>query len=85
MRDVEQAEHLDRVSGRIGAAILAFYQKRQEPFHMDDLRRFVAAVVGPVAPASADRILRQLRLQKRLNYRVVSRRQSLYVMTEVAE
>lgn len=75
--------HLDRVSTRIGAAIIA-YCRQHEQFHVDDLRKHVIREVGIVAPASSDRILRQLRQQKRLDYKVVSRRESLYQVLEVA-
>lgn len=74
-----QAEHLDRVSVRIGRAIVAFCAE-QGLFHADDLRAYVTANVGIVAPGSADRILRDLRQRGCLNYRVVNRRDSLYEM-----
>lgn len=72
--------HLERVQARIGEAILAFraHTDRTITWRMDTLRRFVEARVGPVAPASPDRVLRALRAEGRLNYRVVSRRSSLY-------
>lgn len=74
-----QAEHLERVTARIGAAILDFCRALEgRQFVMDALRRYVAAKVGPVAPASPDRVLRQLRQAGRVQYRVVSRRESLY-------
>jgi hypothetical protein len=51
---------------------------------MEELRRFVQAQMkGKVAPGSPERILRQLRQQGELNYKVVSRRQSLYKVVPV--
>lgn len=47
-------------------------------FHAKDLRAFVLGKVGQSAPASADRIMRQLRKQGVINYTLVSRTQSLY-------
>jgi hypothetical protein len=76
----EQGAHLARVSDRISDAILAFQTVcgPDEQWYMDDLRLHVIREVGAVAPASPDRVLRQLRAKRLLNYRVVSRRRSLY-------
>ena len=72
-------EHLKRVTGRIEGAIVEFAGlTRHRAWHADDLRRHVSAVVGVVSPASPDRVLRQLRQARLLNYRVISRSQSLY-------
>jgi len=68
---------IDRVRSRIKAAILAFTSKRVV-FRADELRAFVAQRCGATAPASADRILRDLRQRGTLKYVVVSRRRSLY-------
>ena len=73
----EQTENLQRVSLRISAAIVAFIGTGRS-FHADELRRHVTAQVGAVAPGSADRILRDLRQKGIVDYRVVSRHQSLY-------
>lgn len=76
---MRQDEHLGRVKERIGAAILSFRGlTSDEQWHMDRLRQYVEAHVGAVAPASPDRILRALRAERLVNYRVVSRRDSLY-------
>lgn len=80
--DDDQQEHLERVSSRIGAAILAFCQEHQQ-FHADELRKHVIAATGVTAPASADRILRDLRQKQRIDYAVVNRRESLYEVTWV--
>lgn len=81
-RSGEQAEQLERVSARIARPILVFC-KAHKRFHADELRRFVVSQVGVAAPGSADRVLRDLRQQGRLNYVVVSRRESLYEVIEV--
>lgn len=79
MTDYEQQENIERVAGRIDEAILNFWQGKlfgpDKQFHAADLHECVETMS---APASADRILRRLRQQKKLNYRIVSRSQSLY-------
>lgn len=78
-----------RVRSRIGSLILEFCEYRLHgygiSFHMEDLKRFVESRLpyGYIAPASTDRILRQLRQERQLNYKVVSRRQSLYQVMPV--
>ena len=78
----EQDENIDRVRGRIGVTVREFVEhalaSKDPLFHADDLRRVVIAVHGWSAPASADRILRDLRRKGLLNYKVVNRRGSLY-------
>ena len=56
-------EHLARVSTRIAQAIRDFLSQTGtgRTFHADELRAHVAQRVGPTAPGSADRILRDLR------------------------
>jgi hypothetical protein len=79
-RSGRQEEELERVSLRISASILAFYQERglESFFRADDLREWVSQEVGPIAPGSADRIMRDLRQKRLINYKVVSRSESLY-------
>lgn len=74
-------ENLERVTTRIWRAVISFC-KDNPRFHADELRRFVIRETGIVAPASADRILRYLRQKKRLDYKVLSRRESLYQVIE---
>ena len=70
---------LERVTSRIGAAIVEFCAARVgQTFHADELRAAITAACGVVAPDSASRILRQLRLTNRIRYVVLSRRESLY-------
>lgn len=77
-------EERDRVRVRIAAAILDFARHRTREFFMDDLRRYILLTVGIVAPASPDRILRDLRQRGLLSYIVVDRKRSLYRITGVA-
>lgn len=80
-----QDEHLERVTARIAAAIIAWTRARVgQTFHMDELRRHLLGEVGMIAPASPDRILRDLRQRGKLKYEVLNRRESLYRVLEVA-
>lgn len=84
----EQQEHLDRVASRIGEVIIQFcverYRSSDPTFHADELHAEVLRLTGISAPASADRILRDLRQKKVINYVVLNRRQSLYQVLWVA-
>jgi hypothetical protein len=75
----EQQENLERVTSRIARAILDFCSCHQR-FYAEELRAYVIRETGIAAPGSADRVLRHLRQSGRLNYRVLSRRESLYEM-----
>ena len=70
-------ENLERVRSRIQRAVIGFCDTHPR-FHADELRRYVIRETGVAAPASSDRVLRDLRQKGRLDYRVVSRRESLY-------
>lgn len=82
----EQEQQLARVTGALGRAILSFARSRkatgQVEFHADELREWVAARC-PAAPASADRVLRDLRRAGLLDYEVIDRRKSLYRLLRV--
>ena len=70
------AEEHERVKSAIRKHIIAFcYPGRR--FHMDELTRYVRGQV-PTAPDSAGRILRALRQDGVIDYRLVSRRDSEY-------
>lgn len=76
----EQRNNLVRVRARIGLRIVEFWRERlrgDPMFTADDLRAHVASIAES-APASADRILRDLRQRGVLNYEVVNRAHSLY-------
>jgi hypothetical protein len=77
----EQQQHLERVSSRIGRAIIGFCRAHRR-FHADELRKAVVDETGIAAPASADRILRNLRQRGVIGYKVVSRSESLYEVTK---
>jgi hypothetical protein len=72
-----QDDNLRRVTERVSAAVLEFcFPGRQ--FHMAELNDYCAERVGNLAPDSPGRILRLLRQAKRIQYHVVSRRDSIY-------
>jgi hypothetical protein len=73
----EQQENLERVSSRIASAIIRFCREHRR-FHADELRKYVVSETGIAAPGSSDRILRDLRQRKIIDYRVLNRRESLY-------
>jgi hypothetical protein len=77
-----QARELKRVTGKIGPAVLTFLRQRGVggTFHASDLHKFVGS---SVAPASADRILRDLRKSGECNYDVLNRRQSHYRVSAI--
>lgn len=79
-----QYEELERVSSRIASALIHFCRKHVgRTFHADELRRYVTTQIGDVAPASADRVLRDLRQRGIVDYDVISRRESLYLVNRV--
>lgn len=75
----DSPEDRERVALKIAGAILVFYKERREQpvFFCDELRTFVAAHCL-IAPASPDRILRMLRQEGRIDYKVTDRSQSEY-------
>ena len=74
---------MKRVEQSISEVVLAFCRERIfDTFHMDDLLAYVKARVT-IAPDSAGRILRELRANGRVDYDVVSRARSEYVIRRV--
>lgn len=76
----------DRVRKAIRWAIVTFFSDRiasgRCDFHADELRQYVRKHAGDlVAPASPDRIMRDLRQGGEINYDLVSRSKSLYRAT----
>ncbi len=66
-------------SKRIATVVTAFVNDHiGREFTAKELRFHVVGRVDKAAPASADRIMRQLRKEGKLNYKLVSRVQSLY-------
>lgn len=82
----EQQENLERVQHKIGDLVEKFvlhrWQTGQHQFVMRDLHDFIYQRTQ-IAPASPDRILRQLRLDGRCDYKVVDRRSSTYLITSI--
>jgi hypothetical protein len=72
-------DHLERVAGRLGDAVRAFFagKRNGERFHLDDLEAFVGERMGG-APGSASRVMRALRARGVVAYRLVRRCESLY-------
>jgi hypothetical protein len=73
----EQAVQLARVRSRIAALVLAFCTPGRT-FRMEELTRHVLAGEPGTAPDSPSRILRALKLEGLVRYRVLNRRGSLY-------
>ncbi len=81
----EQTQQLNRVAATTKDAILDFINQRladtenKGAFTSDQLRFYVQNnVVGRVSPSSADRVLRMLRQENKINYIVLNRGKSLY-------
>lgn len=84
----EQWENFDRVAEKLAPVILAWWdwriQSGQRHYHVEELRRHCVARCGPIAPGSADRVMRDLRRNKHLiAYRVADRRASLYEILDL--
>lgn len=76
-----------RVAANIGAVVLAFCIERLRQggqFHMAELNAYVQKH-HESAPASADRILRQLRAEGKVAYEVLNRSESLYQLKKTTE
>ena len=88
MAHPEQEENIERVKSRIERPIMLFaaaVMRRRDPtFHMEDLRTWVRRSVTHIAPDSPGRILRLLRQANRLDYKVISRRDSHYKLLRVS-
>jgi hypothetical protein len=81
----DDKEERARVFSRIAPIIMSFHDNHLgEAFHAEDLRQYVLNLEPSIAPDSPGRILRELRLQRRLNYVVINRRQSLYQFRPIA-
>jgi hypothetical protein len=85
----KQTKHKARVKDAIAATVLKFVTHRfenedtsQRGFRAHELSDFVARF-HTVAPDSAGRIMRDLRTSGDLDYKVISRRKSMYWITMV--
>lgn len=77
-RAAEQPRELARVTSRIGESVLAFCRGRVgQTFRAAELAQHVMHECGG-APASADRVMRQLKAQGFVDVSVVDRAGSLY-------
>jgi hypothetical protein len=77
----EQQMQLFRVSDRISGLVIEFFQSVAigGTFHAEELRAFVDSHCKS-APGSADRVMRSLRKSGVINYRVINRKSSLYLV-----
>jgi len=68
----QHALDFDADLGIIGPAIETFFRDRfwwhDTKFTMEDLRSYIAAVAGPVAPSTVERTMRLLQKHGRINY-----------------
>ena len=79
----EQEQQLERVSGNIAPHILEFRRIMTDSiWNATALHTFVRERRAGTAPASADRVLRDLRKRGHLNYKIINRRKSLYQFCE---
>lgn len=82
-----QDVHLTRVADNIGDLVLDFCRSQWylgRDFHAQELRDYISDRNPLAAPASPDRVLRLLRQEKRVDYVVISRKNSLYRITQLA-
>lgn len=79
--DPDQGPELERVSHRIARLVIDFCRERRRAEHPEffatELRVYVTQA-SIAAPASPDRVLRDLRQKGRLGYTLLSRPRSLY-------
>jgi hypothetical protein len=83
-RASEQRKQVRRVRDSLHEAILAFYGRRRagDVFSAAELLRVVRQKHPHIAPDSPGRIMRLLRAEGLIGYKVVSRRDSLYRVLE---
>lgn len=80
---------LVRVRGKIGTAVLAFLKGRikdgNRTFYINELQKFVEGFVlsGAIAPASPDRVLRNLRQRGEVDYELLDRSNAEYRVKRV--
>ena len=85
----DQDAELARVTSKMAQSILKFCRGRirenARQFHAEDLRRYLSYDHINFAPGSPDRVLRNLRAKRLLDYVNVDRRNSLYELSWVAD
>lgn len=81
-------ENLQRVALNLGQVIVEFWQNTLKTdncrFTATALRQYVQKHNFGTAPASADRVLRNLRKAGKVNYILLNRRASLYLAVPLA-
>lgn len=84
--DFEQSDELDRVSERIAAVVIDYFNEHG-PGYEFTLHEITLYVMQKVvcSPTSPYRVMADLRKKDQLNYVVLSRKESLYRMTTVTE
>jgi hypothetical protein len=80
----QQHENLERVTERIGHAILEFFKAPRAQFRAADLHQFVEERVSRVAPNSPYRIMLALKRKRLIDYALISRSGSLYRIVRYA-
>jgi hypothetical protein len=86
-----QAQQMTRVRDGIGGDIVAFWKgrlagtTRDRLFYAADLYAFLEARQHKTAPGSPDRVMRDMRTRREINYRLVSRSKSLYEAIHLEE
>ena len=86
IHDPEQDSELERVSERIAAVVIDFFNEHGPgyEFNLHEITLYVMQKVV-CSPTSPYRVMADLRKKDRLNYIVMSRKESLYRMTAIAE
>ena len=83
-----QTQQINRVKRKIGQLVTDFvyevWQRSEKTFYVGELQQYVRARL-PAAPASPDRILRQLRREGMLDYEVIDRSASRYRVLSVTK
>ncbi len=82
----EQTENLERVNKKIGALVRGFVSELADfggRFTIDDLLTYVTQREPRISPDSPSRILRAERQKGRINYKCISRSESLYMALPV--
>jgi len=80
----QQYQNLERVTERIGHAILEFFKAPREYYRSDDLYQFVKARVSRIAPPSVNRIACALRAKGLIDFECIHRAGSLYHVVRFA-
>lgn len=82
--NLTENQDIKRVGLNLNQVIVEFWKQKLNSvsarFTATELRQYVQKHNFGTAPASADRILRNLRAAKKVNYAVVNRSKSLYEM-----